>query len=301
MGDYTMENEIGEAVGWIEDRIDWVADGSLVQVGLTRAGTGPGLLLLPALSSISTREEMRPLQERLAEHYSTIAIDWPGFGDLLRPKVDWRPSLYRDFLRFVLAELIRPEITVAAGHAAGYVLAQAVDDPASTGRLVLLSPTWRGPLPTMIGKRIGLFRALTRGVDLPVAGAAFYRINVNGPVIGMMARGHVYSDPGWLTGDKMAAKRAVTEAAGARYASFRFVAGELDPFLTRQAWLDAARHVPGKIVLLYAESTPRKSKAEMTVLAGLENVAATVLPRGKLSFYEEYPADTAGAVLEALA
>lgn len=286
---------------WTEDRIEWVADGKPVTVGLTRAGTGPGMLLLPALSSISTREEMRPLQERLAEQYGTVAIDWPGFGRLPRPKVDWRPDLYWDFLRFVLAEVIRPEITVAAGHATGYVLAQAAADPDSTGRLVLLSPTWRGPLPTMAGKRMGLFRALAKGVDLPLAGAAFYRLNVNGPVIGMMARGHVYADPAWLTDGRMAAKRTVTEAPGARYASFRFVAGELDPFPTRGPWLGAASSIPGKISVLYTESTPRKSKAEMAILASLENVSATVLPRGKLSFFEEYPDDTAKALLSALA
>ncbi|MBB4015049.1 pimeloyl-ACP methyl ester carboxylesterase [Chelatococcus caeni] len=285
---------------WIEDRIEWVADGKPVKIGLTRAGTGPAMLLLPALSSISTREEMRPLQERLAEQYSTAAIDWPGFGKLPRPKVDWRPDLYRDFLRFVLEDIIRPAVTVAAGHATGYALAQAAVDPDSTGRLVLLSPTWRGPLPTMAGKRMGLFGALAKGVDLPVAGTAFYRLNVNGPVIGMMARGHVYADPDWLTGERMAAKRTVTEASGARYASFRFVSGELDPFPTGDSWLGTASSIPGKISVLYAESTPRKSKAEMIALAGLENVAPTVLPRGKLSFYEEYPEDTAKAVLNAL-
>jgi pimeloyl-ACP methyl ester carboxylesterase len=285
---------------WVEDRIKWVADGKPVQIGLTRTGTGPGLLLLPALSSISTRKEMRALQERLAAHYSTVAIDWPGFGDLPRPKVVWRPDLYRDFLRFVLAEVIQPDVTVAAGHATGYALAQVAEDPASAGHLCLLAPTWRGPLPTMAGQRLSLFRWLAHCVDLPLAGATFYRFNVNRPVIEMMARGHVYSDPAWLTADKMTEKRVIIEAPGARYASFRFVAGQLDPFPTREVWLDTARHVPGKIALLYGASTPRKSKAEMAALAGLENVSATVLLRGKLSFYEEYPDDTAKAVLNSL-
>ncbi|MFV0368465.1 MAG: alpha/beta fold hydrolase [Hyphomicrobiaceae bacterium] len=286
---------------WTEDRIEWLADGKPVQIGLKRAGSGTELLLLPALSSISTRNEMQPLQERLAPHYATVSIDWPGFGDLPRPKVNWRPELYREFLRFVLGNITHPKVTVAAGHATGYALAQAADDPDSTGSLVVLSPTWRGPLPTMTGKRMALFRGLAKTVDLPVAGSAFYRLNVNGPVIGMMARGHVYADPAWLSGNTMAAKRAVTEASGARYASFRFVAGELDPFQTRDAWLNAARRVPGNIALLYAEGTPRKSKAEMVALASLNNVTNTILPRGKLSFYEEYPDDTAKAVLQALA
>ncbi len=285
----------------MEDTIEWAADGKPIQIGLTRAGSGPGLLLLPALSSISTRHEMRALQQRLAARYATVAIDWPGFGTLPRPMVDWRPDLYRSFLQYVLAKVVQPVATIAAGHAGGYALAQAADDPASIGRLCLLAPTWRGPLPTMAGKRMDLFRTLAKGVDLPVAGAAFYRLNVNGPVMLMMARGHVYADPDWLTGDRMAEKRTVTRAPGARHASFRFVAGELDLFTTREICLDAARRVPGSITLLYAERTPRKSKAEMMALAELRNVRPVVLPRGKLSFYEEFPDDTAEAVLDALA
>jgi len=50
---------------------------------------GPTLLLLPALSSISTRHEMHPLQERLAFAFSTITIDWSGFGDQPRPALVW--------------------------------------------------------------------------------------------------------------------------------------------------------------------------------------------------------------------
>ena len=114
-------------MGWAEERIEWKADGEPVQVGLSRFGSGPSILLLPALSSISTRTEMRPLQERLGASFSTIAVDWPGFGDLPRSRVDWRPDLYRAFLRFVLASAVRPSVTIAAGHAAGYALAQAAD------------------------------------------------------------------------------------------------------------------------------------------------------------------------------
>ncbi|PZA13746.1 alpha/beta hydrolase [Rhodopseudomonas palustris] len=286
---------------WSEHLLEWRADGRPLQLGVTRFGSGPQLLLLPALSSISTRNEMRGLQQRLGAQFSTTAIDWPGFGDLPRPKIDWRPELYGDFLESILNSVTRPDITVAAGHAAGYALAQAADHPGSLGRLCLLAPTWRGPLPTMAGKRLPLFGTLAKAVDLPVAGAAFYRLNVNRPVIGMMARGHVYADPAWLDQVRLADKRHVTEARGARYASFRFVTGELDLFTTRDEYLAAARRVPGKIVLLYGDATPRKSKAEMAALEALDNVRTTVLPRGKLSFYEEFPDDTATALLSALA
>ncbi|TPM22660.1 alpha/beta fold hydrolase [Mesorhizobium sp. B2-3-5] len=274
---------------WIEDQIEWSADGKKVAIGLTRFGAGKNLLLLPALSSISTRTEMRSLQERLGTSFATTAIDWPGFGTLPRPRVDWRPELYRTFLRFVMESVVQPAATIAAGHAAGYVLAEAAENPAGFGRLCLLSPTWRGPLPTMTGRRMALFRGLVKAVDLPLIGSVIYRLNVNSTVIGMMARGHVYADPTLLTPERMAEKRAVTEAPGARYASFRFVAGELDPFIDRDAFQESARRIPTKILVAYGGGTPRKSKAEMTGLASLPDVLTVELPRGKLSFYEEFP------------
>ena len=55
-------------------------------LGTESGGTGRKLLLLPALSSISTRHEMRPLQEQLVRRYSTLCVDWPGFGDQARPR-----------------------------------------------------------------------------------------------------------------------------------------------------------------------------------------------------------------------
>jgi pimeloyl-ACP methyl ester carboxylesterase len=283
------------------ERIGWTVDGERVSVGITLCGSGPALLLLPALSSISTRNELLPLQERLGTSFSTLAIDWPGFGEAPRPPMAWRPDNYRAFLRFLLADAVRPVATIAAGHAAGYVMEQAADNPASTGRLCLLSPTWRGPLPTMAGRRLALFRWLAKAVDLPVVGQGLYRLNVNGPVIRMMTRGHVYADPDWPTPQRMAEKRAVTEAAGARHASFRFVAGELDPFTDRAAFLDCARRVRTGMLVAYAKHCPRKSKAEMIELSRLDNVESVELPRGKLSFYEEFPDDTAEVVKTFLA
>ena len=176
---------------------------------------------------------------------------------------------------------------------------QAADDPASTGRLCLLSPTWRGLLPTMTGRRMALFRGLSKMVDLPGIGRGFYRLNVNGPVIGMMARGHVYADPAWLTPARMAAKRAVTDAPGARYASFRFVAGEVDPFTDRNDFLEAASRA-GAILSLYGRKAPRKTKAEIEALGSLPNVTAVELPHGKLNFYEEFPDETVSAINEKL-
>ena len=88
---------------------------------------------------------MRPLQERLASDYATVAIDWPGFGDEPRPPISWQPAAYAAFLHYVLTHVANhPLATVAAGHAASYALSVAAASPKSAGMLCLIAPTWRG-------------------------------------------------------------------------------------------------------------------------------------------------------------
>src|ERR1700676_2853234 len=133
--------------------LEWHWEGQPLRLGVTRSGAGPTLLLLPALSSISTREEMRSLQMLLSTAYATVSIDWPGFGDQPRPFIDWRPDAYRAFLAHVLAEVApNPRATIAVGHGAAYAVQQAEAAPGSAGALCLIAPTWRGPLPTVGGK-----------------------------------------------------------------------------------------------------------------------------------------------------
>ena len=106
-------------------QLSWTWRERSVVVGLDADGQGPTVLLLPALSSISTRREMRPLQSRLSGAFRTVTIDWPGFGDLPRPPLDWTPQAYAAFLAFVLETTApSPHAVIAAGHAATYALAR---------------------------------------------------------------------------------------------------------------------------------------------------------------------------------
>ncbi len=280
-----------------ETNLGWSWQGKRLALGVTRMGAGPTLLLLPALSSISTRAEMRPLQMLLSASYATVSVDWPGFGDQPRPFVDWRPDAYRAFLAHILTEVAaNPKATIAVGHAAAYLAQQAAAAPGSAGALCLIAPTWRGPPPTVSGKPPAAFERFAGLVDAPGIGALVYAINVNAPVVRMMGRGHVYGDPAFLTPQRLAEKLKVTRAPGARHASVRFVTGLLDPAPDRAAFLAAARRVKDPILLLYGAATPRKSRAEMEALATLPNVETHILPRGKLALQEEDPAEVAAAI-----
>jgi hypothetical protein len=108
-------------------------------------------------------------------------------------------------------------------------------------------------------------------------------------MIRMMSRGHVYSDPAWLNADRLAQKLALTEALGARHASVRFVAGELNPMISHDAFLAAARCVSDPILVVYGSDTPSRSKAGMKALSCLSNVRSRELPAEKLAVHEEFP------------
>jgi pimeloyl-ACP methyl ester carboxylesterase len=279
------------------EEISWSADGHRCSIGLDRVGSGPSVVLLPALSSISTRREMSPLQNRLAGSFTTIAIDWPGFGELPKPRVAWRPEIYEDYLDYILTRVVPdPFAIVAAGHAAGYLLKHLAQHPGATARAVLLSPTWRGPLPTMMGGDRAIFHKIARAFDPPLLGGLLYRLNVNRLVVAMMARGHVYSDPRWLAGERMLEKLAVTRSAGARHGSARFVTGLLDPFRSRDEQTRAAQRLAVPTLVMFAETAPRKSRLEMEALAARPGLTTIRLGRGKLSFYEEFPGETAAAI-----
>jgi len=277
--------------------LEWNWRGKTIRLGSDVSGNGPNVLLLPALSSISSRREMRPLQERLAPRYSTLAVDWPGFGEAPRPQMDWAPQAYADFLAFVLSSvMVEPHAIIAAGHAATYVLAHVANASPPKPRLVLIAPTWRGPLPTMLGGHRPFFDRLCRLVDRPLVGPLVYRLNVNRLAVRYMGAGHVYADPAFLAGERLRQKLKVVRAPGARFASVRFVTGRLDPLASREALLDLARRAAAPILLLYGAETPPKSRAEMEALAAVPGIRTVCLPRGKLSVHEEFPDATMDAV-----
>jgi pimeloyl-ACP methyl ester carboxylesterase len=171
-----------------------------VTLGLDEAGSGRSVVLLPALSSISTRAEMRPLFERLAPQFRVSTVDWPGFGDLARPRTDWSPEMLSAFLNWFLSEIVQPShAVVAAGHAATYALYQAVHQPGSIERVVLIAPTWRGPFPTMMRGYRPWFARVREVLDHRGIGPLLYRLNVSHFVVSKMAREHVYDDPLWLS------------------------------------------------------------------------------------------------------
>jgi len=255
------------------------------------------ILMLPAMSTVSTRDELRELA-RCFGRRRVVITDWPGFGDTARPAIDYEAALCRGFLQALVdhleGELGRTALpVVACGHAAGYAIDLAARRPAIFGRLVLIAPTWRGPLPTMMNGRRPVQGRIRRLIHAPLVGELLYRLNVSRPVVRMMYRRHVFADPTFLSDELLAKRMRLARRPGARFASACFVTGALDPFEDRAAFLAAAERIDTPILVLYGRDTPPRSRAEMEALVALPGIESRLLDHGTLGLAEERPAELA--------
>ncbi|MCU0566504.1 MAG: alpha/beta hydrolase [Oculatellaceae cyanobacterium Prado106] len=261
-------------------------------------GEGRPILLLPALSSVSSRDEMRGLAERLAADYQVVVPDWVGFGESARPALDYDPKIYHKFLRdFVTAIFQQPVVVIAAGHGAGYVMQLAQQKPAPWSWVVLVAPTWRGPLPTAMGDRHRpWYNFLRRLVRTPLLGQFLYALNVSRPFLGWMYRRHVYADAQHISRSLMRGRAKTARQRGARFASAAFVTGALDPIRTRAEFFDYFQPLPLPTLLVIGEQTPPKSLEEMEVIAHFSQVQSYRMP-GSLGLHEEYPDELVAGIL----
>ncbi|MCJ2065136.1 alpha/beta hydrolase [Methylobacterium sp. J-088] len=259
-------------------------------------GQGKAALLLPALSTISARAEMEGLARALGSDYRCRIPDWPGFGARARARVPLAPETFHTFLDALLEAAPGPyALGVAAGHAAGYLVATARRHPKAFDRLVLVAPTWRGPLPTAMPGRAHWFPRIRRAVEAPLLGEALYRINISPPIIGRMLRAHVYADAARVTPALIREKHAITRQRNGRFGTAAFVTGGLDPVGSRTDFLDLfAGDLPPTLVLR-SEGAPRRSGAEMDALIASGRVTGAAIP-GALSPHEEYPEAVAAAI-----
>ena len=261
-------------------------------------GEGKPILLLPAFSSVSTRDEMRDLASFLAQKYQVVMLDWVGFGESARPAFNYRPALYHAFLKdFVRALFNEPIVVIAAGHSAGYVMELAQRQPPFWSWVVLVSPTWRGPLPTAMGDHRWFYSILRFLVKLPLVGQFLYFLNTLPAFLRFMYRRHVFADSSHVSRSLIMQKRQTTQKWGARHASAAFVTGALDPVRQRREFVDYFQPLPPMpVMLVIGEQTPPKSLGEMEFLAHFTGVQVYRMP-GSLGLHEEYPEDLANAIL----
>ena len=286
-------------IGGVVQKYQWNWEGKPVSVVYETLGEGTRMLLLPAFSTVSTRGEMREIAERLSSQFQVTSLDWPGFGQSDRPPLDYRATLYHQFLQdFVTDVLASPTAVIAAGHAAGYAMQLAQKMPQSVSRIILVAPTWRGPLPTM-GANPQLSGRVRQLVRSPLLGQALYKLNTTPSFLHLMYKRHVYVDDTQLTPEFIAQKWQITQQSGARYAPAAFVTGALDPVQERPDFLAYFQSLPMPVMAIIGEKVPPKSRKEMDALSQFTGVQTAILP-GSLGMHEEYAQAVTDVVLNFL-
>jgi pimeloyl-ACP methyl ester carboxylesterase len=275
----------------------WHWQGQSLNIVYRTEGTGAPVLLLPAFSTVSSRTEMSGLAARLSNQFQVTTVDFPGFGDSSRPRLDYAPPLYRQFLADFIRDIYTSPVTIiAAGHAAGYALDYAAKMPDRVAKLGLVAPTWRGPFPTMVGGQKPWLKAIRDAIRTPIFGQFLYGLNTTPSFLAFMYRRHVYADPQTLTPDLLSQKRQLTQRSGARFGAGAFVTGGLDPYLDRSTAIAHLESLNMPVLIAIGASSPPKSKAEMLALAAVPNVVSHTLP-GTLGLHEEYPEELYRVVL----
>ncbi len=276
----------------------WQWQNQTYQIAYEVTGQGEPILLLPAFSTVSSRSEMRGLARELEGRYQVWSLDWLGFGQSDRPAFTYEPKFYRAFLRSFVQEMFpTPVVVVAAGHAAGYVMQLAQEQPLIWKWVVLVAPTWRGPLPTMMGENNrSKFQLIQKLVALPVLGSFLYWLNTTKKFLQFMYRRHVFAN-GENLGDRLLShKQRLARQKNARFAASAFVTGELDPLRRREDWMNLFQPLPLPTLMVIGNHMPKKSRQEAEIIAHFSAVQSVRIA-GSLGLHEEYPETLAQTIV----
>ncbi|NER98827.1 MAG: alpha/beta hydrolase, partial [Symploca sp. SIO1B1] len=168
----------------------------------------------------------------------------------------------------------------------GYALKFAQKHPDIVSQLILVAPTWQGPLRVM-GLPETVRELVKNLVRSPRIGQGLYYLNTTPSFLRLMYKRHVYVDESKLTPEFIAGKHQITAKDGARYGPAAFVTGAIDSVTDREQFLQLLDSTSMPVLIVVAENAPPKSKAEMEAMAQLEQVQ-TVRLIGTLGIYEEY-------------
>ena len=284
----TDTTKVNSDIGGTKNFHNWTWKDKQYQIVYETIGQGKPILMLPAFSTVSSRTEMTAVAQMLATEYQVTVLDWLGFGDSERPRVDYSPVLFQQLLNeFVKSVFKSPIILIAAGHASGYALKFAQTNLDLVSQIILVAPTWQGPLRVM-GLPDGARNGVKNLVRSPLLGQILYYLNTTPAFLRFMYKRHVYVDADKLTPEFITHKHQITSKKGSRYAPAAFVTGALDPVVTREEFLQLLISISVPVMIVLAENAPPKSKSEMLAMAELENLQ-TVKLVGTLGLYEEFP------------
>ena len=232
------------------------------------------------------------------ERCQLVSFDWPGFGDSERPAMAYNANTLREALTGILQHLQGADLNkinvVAAGHSAPIALGLAEQCSRQWAQIVVVAPTFRGPLPTMTGRAGQSFNWVRRLVELPLIGPLLYRLNTSRAILKLMLRRHVWVNRNLLTPQRLREQQQISRQPGARFASVAFVSGGLDAASDSRWWLAQIQNLHCPLHVVLANEAPPRSKQEMLTLADKADRVSDI--DGRLGLHEEFGQELAQSV-----
>ena len=276
----------------IRERFSIIHDNKIIGIQMKWEGKRekPPMLMLPALSTISRSDEWQHFKAIVTDKYQLITIDWPGFGESDKIDINYSGTVLQETLKkainVIQSKNNRNLTIIAAGHSASVVLTLKDKYINTIKQIVLIAPTWRGPLPSMTGwspKRLNIINEIVR---LPIIGPILYFINTTKVIIKFMMKRHVWLNKNDLDNDKIRKLQVLSRQKGARYASAAFVTGRLDIDNNNKWWISNTNIVKEMSTLVIPKDSPKRSLSEMEALS--ESIKDVLYIRGRLGCHEEF-------------
>ena len=152
--------------------------------------------------------------------------------------------------------------------------------------IILIAPTWRGPLPSMTGWSTRKLNIINKIIRLPIIGSMIYFINTTKIVIYFMSKRHVWLKDNELNTERMNRLQRLSRQKGARFASGAFVTGGLDIGNNNKWWIESAKRIKERTTVVIPKDSPQKSLSEMVALS--KSCKNILYIRGRLGCHEEF-------------
>lgn len=189
-------------------------------------GTGQPVVLLHDFTVGASSQQMRPLFDRLTEHYHVFALDWPGYGQSTRAPGEYTAEAYERLLSGFLSDVVRdPAIVVAAGPAAAIAVHLAWLQADKVARLVLSCPTG---VDRMV-EAPRLVQDVARWLmKVPTLGTFVYNLIASAPAIRWRLRNRVFFEPSLVTEEMVRYQWVAAHQPGAKWGPLSYWTGLLN-------------------------------------------------------------------------
>ncbi len=253
---------------------------------------GPPLLLLHGTALDSGRLSYGALLPELARHFQVFALDWPGYGDSDKPKLEYTMDFYQKVLHGFVDHLGFEKVAIAAFSMGGAVaLRFALEHPERLHKLALISSYGLGagvPLPLVP-------RLLLK---LPgVADFVWRQLRTRRGLLSWLVKRLVFGRAKRVTPAMLADVRAQLELEGLQNAFTNWLGGELGPL---RLVTDLRRELKD----LQTETLLLHGTRDLVIPAYRSRRAARLLPNARLHLVRGaghwLPREAPDEVLEAL-